>query len=233
MRRKSGRTLPPDLEGPAWFPSPGNYWWRPDQEWYFDSAALLPGDVVLFTPQKPDKIQKQITAYQGGNSPAAAKTRKCTHAAIYVGYDGVSCEAVHSGVRFGNLDDDLRASEILVRRVPDLSLEERRAIAAGAAFYRNRNYGWKPLLKARFGNAEAILRLNGSLGDDARPALICSTLCARALLRAGVSVLPVEGDDTPKLITPALLAETPELLDVPLKRCRVQAGAGREFAAGN
>jgi hypothetical protein len=221
------------LDGPAWFPSPGNYWWRPDQEWYFDSTVLLPGDVVLFTPRKPTSIQKQIIAYQGGNSPTAAKTRQCTHAAIYVGYDGLSCEAVLPGVRFGNLDDALLTSEILVRRAPDLSLDERRAIAAGAAFYRNRKYGWKALLRARFGNPEAIQRLNGSLGEEARPALICSTLCARALLRGGVSVLPVDGDGTPKLITPALLAETRELLDVPLRKCRVGAGGGTELAAGN
>lgn len=82
MKSTGSPPVPPELEGPVWVPSARNYWWRPARDWYLDSTALFPGDMVLFTPHKPDRIQKQIIAYQGGNKPAAARTRKCTHAAI-------------------------------------------------------------------------------------------------------------------------------------------------------
>lgn len=217
------RILPPldavpekDRNSPVWNCADSNYWWWPKRDRYPGTNDLLPGDVVLFMPLNPNVLERRIIAYQKAQYPLPEAD--FTHAAIFVGYDGLICEALpKGGVQCGHLDDKLDDCRILVRRVPSLPLDKRQAIARGAVFQRSTRYGWVELVQARFGHADAIRRLNGELEDEAIDALICSTLCSRALLRAKVSVLSGIRQFPPPLVTPALLATSPHLIDIELE----------------
>ena len=212
---------------PAWTPTERNYWWSPKVGSYPAPQALQPGDVILFQPQSPDLAQRVIVHYQQGN-PATINHAEFTHAAIYVDCDGLVLEAVRSdGVRLSCLDDILEGNHITIRRAPGLTAEQRHAIARGAAFYRNHPYALMDLLKSRLGDGSATARLCADGGAEApspETAVICSTLCARALLWAGVAVLPPRASvtDPPPFVTPAWLAAAPNLVMVDYEWRRVE-----------
>jgi hypothetical protein len=210
-----------------WTPTERNYWWSPKTGNYPAPHALQPGDVILFQPRSPDLAQRVITHYQQGN-PATVNHAGFTHAAIYVDCDGLVLEAVRSdGVRLSCLDDILEGNHITIRRAPGLTVDQRHAIARGAAFYRNHPYALMDLLKSRLGDDLATARLCADGGAEApipETAVICSTLCARALLSAGVSVLPPRASATelPPFVTPAWLAASPNLDTVEYEWRRVE-----------
>jgi hypothetical protein len=183
--------------------------------------------VILFQPESLNPAQRVIIHYQQHNS-ATMNHAEFTHAAIYVDCDGLLLEAVLSdGVRLSCLDDMLAGNHITIRCAPELTLEQRHAIARGAAFWRNHPYALMELLKSRFGDESATARLGSEGSADAsirETAVICSTLCARALLSAGVSVLPPRASATelPPFVTPAWLAASPNLVTVEYEWRRVE-----------
>lgn len=139
-----------------------------------------------------------------------------THAAVYVGYDGLFCEALpQGGVQFSSLDEKIADTCILALRAKGLTTADRQRVARGAADYRNTRYGWEQFLKALL--PSLIRRLRERVDSDTASALIGSTLCSRALLRAGVAVLPPDGG----LVTPAWLSSAPQFEDVSLEWRRV------------
>src|SRR6266571_9218353 len=102
-------------EEQVWIPSRGNYWWAPKKDRYPNTALLAPGDILLFHPLNPNSFQNAIIQYQTrqGHSETHAGY---THGAIYVGYDGLLCEAVFpAGVQISSLDDKLDENCITVR----------------------------------------------------------------------------------------------------------------------
>jgi hypothetical protein len=144
---------------------------------------------------------------------------------VYIGYDGLICEATPGrGVTLGSLDDRLLDFAVLVRRAHGLDRQIQEAVARGACFHRNRRYGWRELVRVvlNFNCEPAIRRLNGHVEDEVRDRLVCSTLCSRALLRAGISVLPHSPDYPPPLVTPAVLAQAEELEDVQINWVKVE-----------
>jgi len=203
-----------DHELDSWSPSPANYWWRPKNgSRYPHSGRLLPGDVLLFQPLKPGWLQSLIIGHQ--SKRYEKEHAGYTHAAIYVGYDGLLCEAEFpGGVHLSNLDEKLEDCCMTVRRPVGLTRNLRRAIARGAVEHRNTRYGWEKLLQERFLPESLRERLQPPITGEGAEAvvksLICSTLCSRALLRGGVPVLPPDRG----LVLPAWLSKTPQLEDI-------------------
>jgi hypothetical protein len=197
----------------SWTPSVDNYWWHPKTEHYPNSSVLLPGDVILFRPLKPSAVQRQIISFQRKRYDDAHSGY--THGAIYLGSDGLLCEAVFpGGVQFGSIDDRLEDSCIAVRRAPQISLDLRYSVARAAAGYRGVRYGWEDLLRLRLTPDYTRKRLGSeNLSDDVVHSLVCSTLCARALMRGHVSLLAPEKE----LVVPAQLSAAPELIDIKLE----------------
>ncbi len=203
---------PREQELSPWVSSEANLWWTPESSAYLSTDRLLPGDVLLFAPVKPDPAQSAISdMQQRWGSPSA---HACfTHAALYMGLDHLICESVPlHGVRYSSLERKLKKNHLLVRRWPALEIRHRHAIAITAARLLEEPYGWTSLLLA------ALKRQWGATWDkEAERGLVCSRLCDRsisiALLSQGfldVSFHSKAGE----FVTPAVLSETPKLVDV-------------------
>lgn len=64
-------------------------------------SDLMPGDVLLYRPREPDRLQQRVTA--ATNSPY-------THAAIYLGEKTVAESVIPDGVLISELDESLDGS---------------------------------------------------------------------------------------------------------------------------
>lgn len=206
-----------------WNPSADNSWWRPKSESYPASDQLLPGDVLLFAPQMPDSTQTFIQFVQG-RWGSAHEHAQFTHAALYIGLDHLVCEAVPShGVSYSTLESRLDNYCWIVRRWPDLTLRQRRSIAAEACRKLGQPYGWTAAI------LEALKEGWASTWDaNATRGFVCSRLCDRsitlALLREGFPPDRIQFHPDPKKwITPAVLSETVRLVDVDVGWRRVDS----------
>jgi hypothetical protein len=134
-------------------------------------SDLLPGDILLFRPRKPNRLQEMVS--KAIHSPY-------THAAIYVG-DGAVAEAVMpSGIAESHLNDDLDDSLCVAVLRTQLGFGAGRrekllefvatAIADGAPFHRRAlaNFGegsksffdsQLEIINARFGQSETAEEL--------------------------------------------------------------------------
>lgn len=208
-----------------WRPSPDNYWWRPRWNHYLSSDLLLPGDILLFRPRNPNLFQKAIINYQRRNGAGAAHAG-FTHAAIFIGVDHLICEAgvtqrvpPSGNVVIRSLEDKIHDSDLLVRRLPGVSLRHRHEICLLAAGSRGEQYDVRRVLVHFFLGANAITEKN------ARRGVVCSTLCSRVLTKAAAPVLPAEKiafRDGAGLVAPADLSNTANLEDVPLSPRKVK-----------
>ena len=188
----------------AWQPSANNQSWRPNVDYYPDTLALLPGDVLLFQPLKPGVKQRISQSFQKS---------VFTHAAIYVGFDHEICEATPTGgVAIASLEDSLPGNCLLVRRVPDLTPDDRNRIAIEAGQLRGTPYAFRQIFQLAWNR---YLKHDPNTSEDLRHGVICSTLCEHALLEGtrGEICLRVDSRD---VITPARLAATEALVDIPL-----------------
>lgn len=80
-----------------WRASIHNATWRPNLEYYPDTLALLPGDILLFQPLEPKFLQTISQGFQQS---------RFTHAAVYCGFDHEICEATPGdGVALSSLED--------------------------------------------------------------------------------------------------------------------------------
>jgi hypothetical protein len=185
-----------------WEPSPENRSWRPTLDHYPDTRVLAPGDILLFQPLNPSLRQRVSQKFQG--SPF-------THAAIYVGFDHEICEAIPGdGVIHSSFEDSITDCCVLVRRVPNLNDDDRNRIAIEAGRLRGQAYAFREIFQLA---AARYLKLNTTLSDAERHAVICSTLCEHAILVVTKGALCLRRDIN-DVITPARLAETPQLEDV-------------------
>jgi hypothetical protein len=195
-----------------WEPSPNNKSWRPNLDYYPDTRSLLPGDIVLFQPLKPTIPQKVSQAFQKSSF---------THAAIYVGFDHEICEAVPSdGVVLSSLEDSIEDHCILVRRVPNLSDDDRNRIAIEAGKLRGDLYAFRQIFQLAWNR---FLKIDPSTDDGPRRGVICSTLCEHAILvvtKGSLTLRRTKND----VVTPARLAEAIELEDVAIDWTRVNQG---------
>lgn len=197
-----------------WNPAEDNYWWRPKDDGPFpDSSQFQPGDIVLFRPLNPDFLQKRIISHQERfcrDWKCSDEHARYTHAAVYLGYDGLLCEAVWPRAQFSSIDEKIEDNCIRIRRVLSLTEQQRKELAEAAASLRNVRYGWKTLVELRFTKDTLKRRLPDVEDESEQRSLICSTLCSHALKRVGVCVLPPDQ----RITVPAYLSLTGELSDV-------------------
>jgi hypothetical protein len=195
-----------------WVSSNSNRWWTPKSSTYLSTDCLLPGDVLLFAPVKPDLGQEAIGEFQL-RSGSPSEHACFTHAALYLDLDHLICESVpFHGVRYSSLERKLERNHLLVRRWPALEIRHRHAIAITAARLLETPYDWKSPLLAKLKES-----WGANWNKEAERGLVCSRLCDRsisiALLAEGfedVSFHSAPG----KFVTPAVLSETPKLVDV-------------------
>ena len=195
-----------------WVASEANHWWTPQSSAYLSTGGLLPGDVLLFAPVNPNPAQSAITEFQL-RSGSPSEHAYFTHAALYIDLDHLICESVpFRGVRYSSLERNLQTNHLLVRRWPALEIRHRHAIAITAARLLEEPYGWKSLCLAAL-----MERWGAKLDEEAERGLICSRLCDRSIAIA----LHNEGfedvsfhSEAGKFVTPAVLSETPKLVDV-------------------
>lgn len=176
-----------------------------------DRSLLLPGDLILISPQKPSFIQKQIRKAQlsGGYSDEDAHW---THAAVYLGFDFNICEATRKGVHQASLLDSLDTHLVRVRRDPTLDSDTRWKIAVAAALQIGTKYGIASALKIGFRSIKGLHNPQKAKTQSSNE-LICSELYADAFLFATGKTLQ---DTQAKEVSPAFLSYVDYLEDVPL-----------------
>ena len=180
-----------------WHPSPGNSTWRPNLEYYPDTLKLLPGDIILFRPLAPRVSQKTIQAFQQS---------AFTHAAIYIGFDHEICEATpKNGVAISSLEDNLEDKCLLLRRVPNLSPDDRNQIALEAGKLRRTPYSFRQIFSLAW---QRYRNRNPELPEKLQHGIICSTLCEHAILAGTNGRLSLRHHKT-DITTPATLAQPP------------------------
>lgn len=161
---------------------------------------MRPGDIILFADSN-----RAIKAAQKLRQRHSPQTQPWlwTHAAVYVDADHLICEASLGGVKLGNLEDAVRQGQkIEVFRHPDLDEEKGRQVARAAVDYRgNIRYAWEECIR---------FAIVGKLGPGSDDAMICSTLCERALLVAGVNLVKKRGES----VTPAFLSQALRIVEV-------------------
>ncbi len=86
---------------------------------YFDTSALVPGDLILVHAKRPSHAQRAIIRAQrrGGFAPDDARWH---HAAVYTGEDSI-IEALLHGVRHNPLFSHIPKCLLRVRRDPNLA----------------------------------------------------------------------------------------------------------------
>ena len=101
-----------------WVNSKDNAWWKPRSATYPSSDQFLPGDIILFSPRKPNAVQKVIQAKQRAWG-ASEDHARFTHVAIYIGVDHLICEALLiPGVTYSTLETYLDQGCWMIRRWP-------------------------------------------------------------------------------------------------------------------
>ena len=196
-----------------WQPSPGNFWFWPSTSSYPDiRSSIKPGDILLFASGNKFIEQAQKARHDYFKSlekrlPGIVEydetAWRWTHAAIFVDADHLVCEAMpKGGVQVASFEQRAAHSEpIKVLRHRDSNEANGRDVAKKAVSYRRRKYNLKDCLNYVF---------KGQIPDDAIESLICSTLCARALIDAGMVMNKTK--DMP--VTPAFLSQAKCLVAV-------------------
>ena len=194
-----------------WTRSPDNQYWSPNQPWYPDTSKLQAGDIILYRPVRPTATQRLIRAYEIG---------QFTHAAIYLQTDHSICEAsaAERKVIVSSLEDTLKNSCLLFRRIRDLTPDGRNRMAAAAMDLHKEKYDFYPLIKQIVTRSVRLKELLGIDGTEEfiHPPLICSSLCEHAILAGladGRSVTKRNGH----LIMPEDLAASSLLEDVDIQ----------------
>ena len=166
-------------------------------------VAILPGDILLFSPIKsnPKALGIRTSQRLHGFVP---EHFGWVHAKLYLG-GFACCEAVRPEVRIGLLYERLSTQLMLVRRVPGLTLEQRWKIVENSLWYLNAPYDLETILRYAAGKQKKTIPV------EAEWACICSELCARATIRA-TAAPPLTGPG--ETVTPALLSESPRFEDV-------------------
>jgi hypothetical protein len=176
---------------------------------------------VILTPHpvKPTISQRLICRFQQGVP--------FTHAALYLSNDPLICEATPGkGVVFSDLEDKLKKSCLLVRRIPGIGDRDRERMAKAAADLRGHPYAFdKVFQKAR----ERLRKSAPSAFAAAAKGVICSTLCEHAILMGTRGTVQIRKFSN-QVILPADLFASDALVDVNIGWRRVAQGRG--LAAG-
>jgi len=163
-----------------------------------DVGLIEPGDVILFSPVKPNLMQKTIIRTQNTLAPSH---RAWTHAAI--AFDGGRMvEALtKKGVCCGTIFDRCRDFRIKVRRAHSLNQLDRMRLAMDAMSAITTNYSLKHALAIGFSNLFQQMGKEPFYGKDSH--IVCSQLISNAYMN-------VTGQ---KLISSSLYRVTPGQLD--------------------
>jgi hypothetical protein len=193
-----------------WQPSDGNFYWRPKGHRYPNTRELKPGDIILFRPVKPKMSQRLIRRFQKGVP--------FTHAALYLSNDSIICEAIPGrGVAFSDLEDKLRKSCLLVRRVPGIDNSDRERMAKAAADLRGAPYAFEDVFRKA---SEPLLKRSPAASRAERKGVICSTLCEHAILMGSKGTVQIR-KFRDQVVSPADLVISEALVDVSIEWRRV------------
>ena len=181
-----------------------------------DLDLLLPGDLILISPNNPTLLQRQIRniQLQGNYSP---EDSHWTHASVYLGFDFHICEATGKGVHQGTLLNSLADHLVRVRRDPTLDYKTRWKIVVGATLQIGKPYGLASALKIGY---RAIKGFHNPFNQPTQSDdhFLCSELYADAFLFATRKTLQ---DTQAKEVSPAFLSYVDYLEDVPLAWRRI------------
>lgn len=186
-------------------------WFRELSE-VLDPSCLLPGDLLLVRMIRPDWFRRRIVSHQ--NRYWEYQDSKWTHAAI-IKSEYSFVEMTTKGINIGYLWDYQDGKwEIKIRRIPELSPDQRHRIVDAA--YQNQllfnEYDFIGIFK--------LMQLKTSQ-DHFKPtgtvvrASICSALYVRAVTRLGIHL--GEGID-PRIVTPAQLSASSLLTDIAIRK---------------
>ncbi len=178
---------------------------------YPNTDEWLPGDIILFSDTQPGLVSRMIQKVQAdcGYAPAHAMWQ---HAAIYIGNEHL-CEAVWPRIRVHPLFDAVQGRYICVRRMAQLSSEQRFGIAISCLTKLGGQYGWPELLRILVERGR-MWRSRSTV--NRRPiSLICSQHCAAAYASVTGTVLSIHAG-LERATTPADLALTTQLIDIPV-----------------
>jgi hypothetical protein len=219
--------IPENLHGGEWTPGAIPKALR-DWGYYPDTDAWQPGDVILTRAACPDLISAKIQEVQAISY--GTRSAVWTHAAVYLGDDGMLCEAQLDPARsirhvqVVRLWDYVGSHELLVRRS---QIAESRdlgwAIAVAAATEIGAAYDWKWIAKVAseraFVGEEVFLRDQASKVTPRT--FICSSLYSTA--HAYVTEVSIT-DKTNGICVPAYLASTPKLRTIEFTWKKIAGG---------
>jgi hypothetical protein len=177
--------------------------------YFLDLRKLLPGDLILFSAQKPNFVQRRIRAVQtiGGFGPDHARWE---HAAVYIG-SGAVCEATGSGVGVGDLFTRIETSKIRVRRNPNLSNDERWMLVVHALKQKNYAYGMWSIATLIVGSRFGYWKHKSGPISFPHRTYICSQLYGDSHVAASGTVLCLNQTG---IATPAGLSMDTTLQDI-------------------
>jgi hypothetical protein len=128
------------------------------------------------------------------------------------------CEASPDhGVTFSDLEDKLKKSCLLVRRVPGIGGEDRERMAMAAADLRGNPYAFEQVFRKAL---ETLGRKSRSPSVAVRKGVICSTLCEHAILVGSKGKVQIR-KFRDQVISPADLLTSEALVDVCMQWRRV------------
>lgn len=187
-----------------------------------NSGDLLPGDIVLFAPRQPAWHQRRIIGVQ--SQSYAEATAGFTHAAVYVG-DFQVCEALWRGVAVSSVLDPLAEYRLLVRRLPNASLEQGYRVAVRSLQRLTSAYSATLIVRIVWHAVKGLHRQRlGGLTNRlvGGRATICSMLCTDAVAEATRRLIVPLQNGT---VLPADLASTDELATVRVRWRRLPGRA--------
>lgn len=174
-----------------------------------DFSALLPGDLILVSPERPSIIERSIRATQG-NGGYPPDDAQWTHAAVYV-MDDVICEAGRSGVAITSIYKYIGNHKVRIRRNPNLTERERWALAVYALSQNNYAYNFFDVLWLFLRSFNGFWTIDSKFKRKPKRAVYCSELYADAHLKATNAAL---GNQAFGEATPASLSQDSLLQDV-------------------
>lgn len=184
--------------------------------YYPDSTVLLPGDLVLTRPVKPEFASKAIIYYQKLHWP---ETAEWTHAAMYLGTRGKIVEATFDNllkggsVQVATLGDYISDHFMEFRRIPGIDSESRWLLAINAMTSMRRPYSFSKLF-------DFVKNRTRSVGYYVKPKkMVCSTLYEKAVSDT-LDLIICSG----RMVSPAALAETHQLQTIDVGWVKIQHG---------